>query len=374
MNFLYCAVAALFLGQSLLCLIDLRWARRLPPLAPGSKRDPAAPFRQCSVVLPARNEKDRIEKKIRTLLDQVGVTVELIVVDDRSTDGTAEILARLAREDSRIHAMRVDALPDGWLGKCHACHLGAKAATRDWLLFTDADCWLKPDVIVRALHSAELHAADHITLSPGFEPSAALVRAWHLNFLISALSWISRVNRDRPKAYLGAGAFNLMRASAYRACGGYEALRMTVVDDVKLGLLLRRAGKRTRAFLGADDVECHWGTTLGDIVRVMEKNFFAIIDYRTGLGVLMALLSLMVVGVFLLGLFAGSALGLLAALSPCSLMVPGALVARRIGWPWHDALAVPLTFPIFLYAFFNSMFVTLRQRGIRWRNTFYPLA
>lgn len=93
-------------------------------------------------------------------------------------------------------------------------------------------------------------------------------RAWHLLFLVSLLDWFSGVNRDRPKAYVGIGAFNLARAAAYRQCGGYEALRLTVVDDVKLGLLLRRAGKRTRGFPGADDVECHWGTTVGSMVKI----------------------------------------------------------------------------------------------------------
>ena len=71
------------------------------------------------------------------------------------------------------------------------------------------------------------------------------------------------------------GEFNLVHAPAYRACGGYEALRLTVVDDLRLGLLLRRAGKRTRGFLGGDDAECHWGTTVRGMVQIMEKNYFA---------------------------------------------------------------------------------------------------
>ena len=75
------------------------------------------------------------------------------------------------------------------------------------------------------------------------------------------------------------GAFNLVRTSAYRECGGYEALRLTVLDDVRLGLLLRRAGKRTRGFIGGDDVECHWGTTVRGMIQVMEKNYFAAIDF-----------------------------------------------------------------------------------------------
>ena len=80
---------------------------------------------------------------------QRGIEAEFIVVDDRSTDQTGEILRRLAKENPRLQVKRVDVLPDGWLGKCHACHVGASAATGDWILFTDADCWLKPDVIAR---------------------------------------------------------------------------------------------------------------------------------------------------------------------------------------------------------------------------------
>src|SRR6185436_6169331 len=179
---------------------------------------------------------------------------EFIVVDDRSTDGTGEILRRLAKEDARLKVKRVDTLPEGWLGKCHACHVGAGMATGDWILFTDADCWIKPDVIVRAIRLAERENAAHVSLSPGTVIEGLGARAWHLLFLTSLAGWFSGANRDRPKSYIGIGAFNLVRADAYRQCGGYEALRLTVVDDVKLGLLMRRAGGRTRAFLGVDDV------------------------------------------------------------------------------------------------------------------------
>ena len=145
-----------------------------------------------------------------------------------------------------MRTQRVHELPDGWLGKCHACHLGAASARGDWLLFTDADCWLRPDVIARALLVAEREKADHVTLTPGIDAKSLGAQAWHLAFLITLANWFSGVNRDRPKAFLGLGAFNLVRTSAYRECGGYEALRLTVLDDVRLGLLLRRSGKRTR--------------------------------------------------------------------------------------------------------------------------------
>jgi len=294
-------------------------------------------------------------------------------VDDRSTDRTSEILRRLAQEDARVQVKRVDVLPEGWLGKCYACHVGASAATGDWILFTDADCWLKSDVIARAVWVAERDRADHVTLSPGTVLESPGARAWHLLFLTSLVNWFSGVNRDRPRSYLGLGAFNLVRAAAYRQCGGYEALRLTVLDDVKFGLLLRRAGKRTRAFLGVDDVECHWGATVWSMVKIMEKNYFAALDFRLWLALLGSAFMILFSFIVVFGLMSMTAAGIAAALSPLSLIVPAAILARRLGWSWPCAVFIPFMFPVFLYALLNSTFVTLRQGGVRWRDTFYSI-
>src|SRR5262245_2868349 len=136
-------VAALFVGMAIAGLINLRWVRRLPSLkelaTPGRKLPVEQPVR-CSVVIAARDEAARIEQTLRHLLAQRGVEAEFIIVDDRSTDGTGDIVDRFAKDDSRVRVKRVEVLPEGWLGKCHACHLGASAATGDWILFTDADC------------------------------------------------------------------------------------------------------------------------------------------------------------------------------------------------------------------------------------------
>src|SRR5205085_1037843 len=160
---IYSATAALLAGQTLACLWHLRWVKRLPK----AKQLPTIGANKgCSVVIAARDEEARIENTIRHLLAQTGVDLELIVVDDRSTDRTNEILRQFALEDARLRVKRVDVLPEGWLGKCHACHLAANEATREWVLFTDADCWLKPDVIARAINVAERERADHLTLMP----------------------------------------------------------------------------------------------------------------------------------------------------------------------------------------------------------------
>jgi glycosyltransferase involved in cell wall biosynthesis len=374
---IFSGTAGLFLIWTLSALWHIRWVRRLPALEKltGPEQSASAPARliRCSVVIAARDEEARIEQTIRHLLAQRAVELEIIIVDDRSTDRTSEILQRLAKEDPRIQVKRVDVLPDGWLGKCHACHVGASAATGDWTLFTDADCWLKPDVMARALRLANRDGADHVTLSPGTVIESFGARAWHLLFLTSLLNWFSGVNQDRPKSFMGTGAFNLVRTAAYRQCGGYEALRLTVLDDMKLGLLLRRAGKRTRAFLGVDDVECHWGATVWSMIKIMEKNYFAALDYRLWLAVAGSIFVILVSTILVLGLLSGTAAGLVAAFSPLSLILPAAILARRVGWSWPCAVLVPFMFPVFLYALLNSTFVALRQGGIRWRDTFYPL-
>lgn len=375
MTFMFLGTAALFVAGACAALWHLRWLRRLPPPdAPTPDQEVGSQNEFCcSVVVAARDEEVRIAQTVRRLLTQRGVELELIVVDDRSTDRTGEILQQLAKENSRLRVVRVDALPEGWLGKCHACHVGASAARGEWILFTDADCWSKPDVLLRALQVAQREQADHVTLTSGLAVPSLGLRAGSLLFHLSLGNWFSGVNRDRPKSHLGFGAFNLVRASAYRHCGGYEALRLTVLDDVKLGLLLRRAGKRTRAFLGADDVEAHWGTNAFSTIKLMEKNYFAALDFNLPLALgVIAFLTLLMGGA-VLGAAWGTVAGLAAVLSPFGLVVPAAILARRLGWSWAVALGVPFMLPIFVCALLNSTAKTLWRGGIRWRDTFYPL-
>ena len=375
---IFCGATALFLSLTLAALWHLRWVRRLPPLealtaATGPALSSPLERVRCSVVIAARDEEARIEGTVRRLLAQRGVEAEFLIVDDRSTDRTGEILRQLAKEDARVKLKRVEVLPDGWLGKCHACHVGASAATGDWILFTDADCWFKPDVIARAVRLAERDGADHVTICPGMDLKSPGARAWYLLFLTSISSWFSGVNRDRPRSHMGSGAFNLVRVAAYRQCGGYEALRLTVLDDLKLGLLLVRAGKRTRAFLGVDDVECHWGTTVWSMVKLMEKNYFATLGFRLGLALAGSMAVMLFFAILVLGMMSGTAAGLAAALSPLTLILPASILARRVGWSRPCAVFVPFMVPVFLYALLNSTWVTLCQGGVRWRDTFYSL-
>jgi glycosyltransferase involved in cell wall biosynthesis len=367
LEILFGIAATVFSVVTLQALICLRHVKRLP------KMEGAEGLPKVSIIFAARDEAERVETTIRKLLAQTGVDIEIIPVDDRSRDATSQIFKKFSAEDARVRPKRVDVLPPDWLGKCHACHLGAQSATGDWLLFTDADCWLKPDVLARALTVAKRENVQHITLTPGVAPSTVFAQAWHLTFLMSVADWIARVNTDHPRGYLGTGAFNLVERETYRKCGGHEALRLTVVEDVKLGKLIRRSGGRTRAFLGGDDVECHWGVTVRQMVRIMEKNYFAAIDYRTWLAVGVGPICLVFWAGAIAGFFSGSFLGTTAGVALLSAILPTAIIARKLGWKMRGALLAPFVLAALFYAMMRSTFVTLRAGGVKWRDTFYPL-
>lgn len=365
------ALAGLFLGTVLFAIRDSIFCRRLPH---GESLNLSPAWEPtCSIVIPCRDEGERVRGTLKRLLAQRGVSIEVIVVDDRSSDSTRRILAQCASENPRIKVVRIDQLPDGWLGKCHACHVGASQATGEWILFTDSDCWLGPRVVRRALAVAHKDHAAMVALTPGIPGDTLSTQAWHLAFLLSVSYWIRAVNLDQKGAHFGMGAFNLVRADVYRACGGYETLKLSVVDDVKLGFLVRRTGSKIRAFLGGEDALCDWGGSILGMIKVMEKNYYAALEYRLFLALAAGFLGLSTCLVALCAPLFGGMPGLILFACYASLIVPAALFARKLGWGVGGALLTPLALPLLFVAILWSTWVTTRQGGVRWRDTFYSL-
>jgi hypothetical protein len=367
---LFWAAAALWLFGALRFLRDAFLLRRLPALnSAGEGKRP-----RVSVVVAARDEGARIETTVRRLLAQEGVDLDLVVVDDRSRDETQAILRRLAAEDARLRVVRVNELPEGWLGKCHACHVGAAEAAGEWLLFTDGDVWLKPDVVARAVGVAEAEGADHVTLMPQVSGATFLGKACLLIFSLSLNKAAVRVNRDQRGAFIGIGAFNLMRAEAYRAIGGHAPLRLEVADDIKLGLLLSRAGRRTRAFFAPGDADADWCPGVLAMIRGLEKNHFAVVNYRLAPVLLMTALVSLAWGAAVAGPWTGQPAGVAAGLGLLSLVVPACYVATLLNLPPAAGLLTPLLAPVLPACLLRSAVLTLWRGGVRWRDTFYPLA
>lgn len=354
----------------LVTALDLRAVAALQALPPSG----TGPAPDVTVVLAARDDAHLLRGSIDDLLQQEGVRLRLVVVDDRSDDGTAALLAALAAAEPRLTARRVAALPHGWLGKPHALHLGARDADTEWLLFSDSDVRLRPSVVRRAIDAAVAAGVEHVVLVPSHRHTTLWGRACLLPFHEVLVRRLRALTGSRPGAFVGVGAFNLVRTEAYGRIGGHLPLRFEVVEDLYLGYLLRRAGCRTRAFLAGPDLSVDWGGTPLQLLRAVEKNLFAALRYRTWLAALLVVGGAPLLLLPWFGPWLGGAPGTLALLAFLLGAWPGVHLARAAGWTSASGLLLPFARAWLLAALVRSTAATLWRGGVRWRGTFYPLA
>jgi glycosyltransferase involved in cell wall biosynthesis len=345
--------------------------RFLTQIAPAS-----APAPRVSVIVAARDEERGIEPALASLLRQDYAALEVVVVDDRSSDRTGEILRRMSAGEPRLHVVTVESLPDGWLGKNHALQLGAGRATGEILLFTDADIVMEPSTVARAVGYLERERLDHVAVAPELKMPGPLLDLFGGVFAVFfaqyARPWLAR--DPRSSAHIGIGAFNMVRARAYHAAGGHAPIAMRPDDDMKLGKLLKQNGFRQDVLFGRGLVSVEWYSSFGEVVRGLEKNSFAGLDYSVvrvvgSAVVLLALNVLPWVALLLTSgaawwLNAGSVL-LMVALFAASSRASGANPLLGVGFPIATLL--------FIYILVRATVLTLRNGGIRWRDTHYPL-
>jgi hypothetical protein len=348
---------------------SIRFLKDVPPLSGKLPR--------VSIVIPARNEERNLEEALRSVLAQDYPNLEFVVVDDRSTDRTGEILDRLAAADPRLRVVHVTGLPPGWLGKNHALHLGSEGASGDCLLFTDADVVMDPSTVSRAVGFLEREGLDHVTVSPEIERPSVLfemfIGAFSFFFALFVKPWKAR--DPESGKHVGIGAFNLVRAASWRAAGGHRAIALRPDDDLKLGKLLKKNGFRQEFLFGQGLVRVEWYASVRELIHGTTKNSFAAVDYSLPV-VIASTAAQLALNVWpFLGLFltAGptrllNAATVLAILLLCAVNAPLAGVRRWSG------LGYPVASLLFLFILWRSTLVTLWTGGIDWRGTHYPLA
>jgi glycosyltransferase involved in cell wall biosynthesis len=370
-------------------ILALAWFSRIveaalgvPGIADISKpqwdRRPAVTAR-VSIIVPARNEQEDIEQCLRGLLALDYDNYEVIAVNDRSTDRTGEIMDRVAASPAAHGCLRivhVSELPAGWLGKTHAMWSAGLQATGEWLLFTDADVLFKPDVLRRALSYAASEQADHVVVFPLIimkRPGEKMMIAFFQTlFTFGHRPW--RVADPDTDDHMGVGAFNMVRRTAYETVGTYKALRMEVLDDMKLGKVIKKAGLRQRNVFGEDLISVRWAKGAMGVVDNLTKNFFAVLSFQWWRTVASA------VGLFFLNLWPFIGLWLAhgwvrlpyaIALGSMFLIYLG--MSLRSSIPPYYFVLHPVSTVLFEYTLLRSMFLTLWNDGVTWRGTKYPL-
>ena len=332
-----------------------------------------------TIIVPARNEAEHVEASLHCLLALDYENYEVLAVDDRSTDETGELMDRVAARPEahgRLRVVHVAALPSGWLGKTHAMWTAGEQATGDWLLFTDADVMFQPSALRRAMAYAEAERADHVVLFPQLlmhTPGEYMMIAFFQTlFTFGHRPW--KVADPKTKDHIGVGAFNLVRRSAYDTVGTYRALRMEVVDDMKLGKVIKNGGFAQRNVFGEDLISIRWAKGALGVVDNLTKNFFAVLSFQWWRAVLSAIgLLFLNLGPFL-GIWIAHGwqrLPFAVALVSMFLIYVGMSIRSRIP-PYYFVLH-PIATVMFVYTLLRSTILTLWNGGVVWRGTKYPL-
>jgi glycosyltransferase involved in cell wall biosynthesis len=330
-----------------------------------------------TVIVPARNEAADVAACLESLLQQDYANLQIIAVDDRSTDQTGAIMDALAAEHpDKLHVLHITQLPPNWLGKTHAMAFAARHAVSDYLLFTDADILFRRDALRRCLARAVATSADHFVTLP-----TPTVRTHGEGMLLGFLQvlglWITRPWRaDNPRAmrdFVGIGAFCLLRSSAYQRLGGFEAVRMEILEDLTLARRVKQMELRQRVAVAPGLIRVHWAPGAMGVVGVMTKNLFALFLFRIS----WLLIACGWVALFYLAPIAFAAwppTRIPAVLTIAAIALLYRLAGRLSGISAWYAILFPVSTVLFLYSLLRSMVITLRQGGVMWRGTFYPLA
>lgn len=327
-----------------------------------------------SVILSARDEERRIGEAVRSLLAQDYPHLEVIVVNDRSTDRTAEVLAGI--EDRRLRVLSVRDLPTGWLGKTHGLWAGYRASKGELLLFTDADVIYRPASVRTAVACLEKRGLDDLTLFPGLELrsylEAMFVTYFTIVFNLRYQPWAARWTWS--PYYVGIGAFQLIRRSAYERSGTHQTVALDVADDMMLGRALKRSGARQMAAFGTDLIRVRWVEGLAGVWEALRKNAYRGVNYSTAALIASTVMILIVDLAPVAGLFCPDpAVRTMSAVCLGLIALIYALGALHTAWaPWC-APAHPLAGTLFVIILWRSAICAWIEGGVRWRGTLYPL-
>lgn len=375
------AAATLAAVPPLLALRRKRLVRYLPKIGAAAPLSADQSVPQVSVIIPARNEAARIADCFRTLLQTTGVTFEIIGVNDRSEDATGQLMDAAAASDGRIRVIHIGECPSDWLGKNHAMHRASLEARGHLLLFTDGDILYEPGTIAAAVNYFQRNQLQHMCLLPemicGSLLESVLTTFFGMSFAIG--TQLHLIQTRFPLAYAGVGAFNLVDAQFYRSVGGHLPIRLDVLDDVKLGKLIKYRGGRSDFLLADGLLSVRWQPSLWGVVTGLEKNAFASANYSLrGMLLLTVLFSLFFVAPLLLSVLSlAGVMSMRAGAGFAATALLWHLLFAFVAWGQPRLwLQIPLFYAgpfLMAFAWWRSAVITLRQGGVRWRNSFYPL-
>ena len=342
---------------------------------PSTSLDSEKSYPRLSVIIAARNEAGTIENALKSILAQNYPNLEIILVNDRSNDGTDKILQKLAEKDPRVLIHHVEELPPGWLGKVNAMQQGFGRSTGVWLLFTDADVHFQEESLERIIDVAERSSIDYLCVIPEVQARQRLLKALY-TVSLSAFFLATRIwEVKNQNSFVGVGACGLVRRSLLSQSPGLPWLKMEVVDDLALAQLAWQVGGKLDVYWGRECLGVEWYPSMGDLIRGLEKNLFAGAQYQYWRALLGIIGILFVAVAPWLSIFSGNwLLSLTAVVAFSGYWLAWISGDKAQGVGWLERLISPLLLFVIAWALARSTYITWRQGGIKWRETFYSIA
>jgi len=363
---------AMWIGMSLYLIINTRRIAYLKNITPLQNDNAPA----VAIIIAVKDEEAEVEEALRSVCALDYPNFKVIVINDRSTDNTASILQQMAQNDPHLLLITVNELQQGWLGKNHALYRGYEASSEEWLLFTDADVKFEKDSLRKAMQYVVQNSLDHLTALPQITSRSSLFKSVMNTFAlmldVKLRPW--EVSDPSSKTSMGVGAFNLVRRAAYEQAGTHRSISLRPDDDLKLGERVKHSGFRQAVVYAEGELSLEWYTSLGQFINGLMKNMYSVSNYNFGLAMSTALSTflILVLPVPLL-LLSGSPfvwMGIGIIVSQIAIMVfKKGMIAN-----WWDALLTPFAGAVMVYIIIKSTILTIKQGGIYWRDSFYPLS
>ncbi len=330
-----------------------------------------------SVIIPAQNEAESIEQSLNSVLNLDYDNLQVIVVNDRSTDHTGKILEKMQSDNDRLQVLHIDELPRGWIGKNYALMKGSEMANGEYLLFTDADIHFEKSTLKRAMHRVLDRKLEHLSILFELRVKSGLLAAMMIELggmlLLRFQPW--KAKYPASKHYMGVGAFNLVSSFAYQQIGTHRSISMAPIDDIMLGKCIKQKGFRQECLTGYGYVAVEWYRSVPEMIKGLQKNIYAAFNYNLAL-VSVATIMLAVTGLLpqLVFLATAGPTRLLSALLILLRLLSFAYGASRNGLPMRYAIWSLISPLGAIYTIWHATLTTLFHNGITWRNTFYSLS
>ncbi|HTI59458.1 glycosyltransferase family 2 protein [Mucilaginibacter sp.] len=370
MLFFYCslAISLITITLNIYLVVSFRKIRSV------NEQPIMADLPPVAIIIAVRNEEEDLAKALQSVCHINYSNSRIIVVNDRSTDRTADILQDFKVSYPQLTITTVTALPDGWLGKNNALYQGYLSSTEEWMLFTDADIVFHTDALSKAVSYAVANKLDHLAILPRVVSPSPVLNSVLATFTILLMMHLQPWDAKKPgsKAYIGIGAFNLVRRVAYEKAGTHALIKLRPDDDLQLGFKIKSAGLSQDALIGNEYVSLEWYKNLRQLGNGLLKNSFSVANYNTGKAIANSVLILISVALPmpLMFIFGSATVRLMA----------GIVLLTHIGYmavippnKWWYAFMIPFAGFFMAYTTLRATYITLKQGGIYWRESFYSL-